>query len=74
MMGIMNVPHICTNKSGCVFGTPAPTHLAPSRALEQYQTGQKTCYLIIHDIHKISCDKWIMVANRLQTIYGGGLA
>ena len=24
-----------TNKSGCVFGTPAPIHLAPCRALEQ---------------------------------------
>ena len=27
--------HPYTVKSGCVFGTPAPIHLTPCRALEQ---------------------------------------
>ena len=63
-----------TSQSGCIFGTLALLHLAPRRALEQYQKGQKTRCLLIHDTRKNSRDKWIMVANRLQTTYGGGLA
>ena len=70
-------------KSGCFFNTPA---LRPKLLLISYlncltfetinilNKGEKTRYLLICDTRKILRVKWIAVANRLQTTYGGGLA
>ena len=61
------------DKSSRFFSTPASTHLA--RRLDISNNGErKLAIYYIHDMCKISRDKWIVVANWLQTTYGGGLA
>ena len=35
---------------------------------------EKLAIYYIRYMHKISRDKWIVIANQLQTTYGGGLA
>ena len=71
MTGITNTP-----QSGCILlRVVVSLVLQLSFILHLVaHSNKKTRYLLIHDMRENSRDKWIMVANRLQTTYGGGLA